>query len=98
MIMAQMSEMRTKNRIKDCIENFREMEDEEGKETIMRKVTLNSTIEEALPFNAKYPSRQASKQGACATFSIARVMIESRMWAVRATVLDSENSSRPHLE
>jgi hypothetical protein len=55
MIMAQMSEMRTKNRIKDCIENFREMEDEEGKEAIMRKVTLNSTIEESLPFIRQIP-------------------------------------------
>jgi hypothetical protein len=55
MIMAQMSEMRTKNRIKDCIENFREMEDEESKETIMRKVTPNSTIEEGLPFIRQIP-------------------------------------------
>jgi hypothetical protein len=31
------------------------MEDEEGKEAIMRKVTLNSTIEESLPFIRQIP-------------------------------------------
>lgn len=50
MIMAQMSEITTKNRTQACIADFTDIEDEKGKETIMRKVIPYPTIEEGLPF------------------------------------------------